>query len=72
MSKTIILSEEKFNRIIKEIEDIDATSNQRPFEGQGEKGGDDTSKYDESIVGEPGDETIYNPNGGVDIENPRL
>lgn len=72
MSKTIILSEEKFKKILKEF---DVRSNQRPFEDQHKEEGDDdgTEEHNVSTVGElPTDETNYYPNGRIGIENPGL
>jgi hypothetical protein len=76
MSKTIILSEEKFNRIIKgkineRVLNGPNPDNQKPL-GEIGVGDDGTPEHNVSTVDEPEDETTYDPNGGIDIENPRL
>jgi len=75
MSKTIILSEEKFNRIIKKeinekVLNGPGATNQRPF-GEFGVGDDGTPEHNVSTVGEEGDETNYG-NEIFDIENPGL
>jgi hypothetical protein len=69
MSKTIILSEEKFKKILKEL---DITSNENPFDTQKHPERYPEEDHDESIVGEPTDETNYYPDGNIGIENPEL
>ena len=72
MSKTIILSEEKFNRIIrKTLKEEDVYNNYEAFKSQREGGGDGTPEHNVSTVGGPEDETNYGDEI-FDIENPRL
>ena len=68
MSKTIILSEEKFNRIIrKTLKEEDVYNNYEAFKSQY----DGTPEHNVSTVGGPEDETNYGDEN-FDIENPRL
>ena len=70
MSKTIILSEEKFNRIIrKTLKEEDVYNNYEAFKSQLDGDDDGTSEHNVSTVGGPEDETNYGDEN-FDIENP--
>ena len=69
MSKTIILSEEKFKKILKEL---DITSNEDPFDTQRhpEKYPKTEEDHDQIFNDVNERETAKGPNDNINIENP--
>ena len=67
MSKTIILSEEKFKKILKEL---DVTSNDDPFADQKNPGNYPEENHDQIFNDVNERETAKGPNDNMGIENP--
>ena len=69
MSKTIILSEEKFKKILKEL---DVTSNDDPFANQRDPEKFPEENHDQIFNDVNKQETAKGPNDNMGIENPDL